>query len=443
MQQLDNATMHNREVETQILAAMLYDNSCIKPVLGIIKPSDFFFEDSKFIAKACINLARKSQPADPITIYAELERGGKVDAIGGKTRIVEIFAAYHTSANVIYHALELKRLSENRKVMGFAREIVSGNEPPTVQNLHDKSKTLADESATLHDTDTALNHYDNFIENLHNVQPRISTGFSTIDKKIGGLSVPSVAVIGAYSSTGKTAFSLNIAAHQDAPVVFFSLEMSAGKIIERLSAAELEINYGKIQNRNLDHLEFQEISSLAQRLKAKKFHIFDNVRYIEQQESIVSSIKPKLVVIDYLQLARTHYRAESKRLEIDYMSQFYHAMSKQNDCVIILLSQLSRPAKGLKIHSPTMSDLKESGGIENDADYAGILHRPYVLNKNSTDVREEDGYLLLDKNRYGGTGKIDLHFAGKYQRFSEVDILDKKYAPRWRMNDNEWNGLSG
>ena len=429
MSHMTHTERHNHEVETAVLAAFMCDWGYVRDALDLLKPNDFYFEKNKYVAQACYRLAKKSVPVDIVTLMSELTESGNLLKAGGYERIYEISSSYYTSANVMHHAREVKRLSEARNVVDFANKIVRGEASPTVHTLREAADKMG-KPAALANTGEAMKHYDDFDDGLDTVQPSISTGFHTLDKKAGGFATPSVAVLGAYSSTGKTAFALNVAAHQDEPVVFFSLEMGAAKIIERLASAQLNINYNKFRTRGFEAGEREEILGFTKSMRGRGMYIFDNVYFAEQMVNVVSSIRPKLVVVDYLQLVRTHHRAD-KRLEIDHVSQLFQKMSKECNCSVILLSQFARPNKGLKKYVPNMNDLKESGGIENDADYVCILHRPYVLNKHDKSIREEDGYLLLDKNRYGETGKFDLEFVGKYQKFYEVDKrLEGKYSSK-------------
>ena len=410
---------YNAEVEVAVLSSLIHDCACIPDVLAFIKPDDFFHEQNRWMAGACFSLSQKGIPVDVMTLMAELEQNGALSRAGGMERVLEVSSLFLTSANVGHHAQELKRLSEARKVIKFAESIIKGETEANADTLLHKAGEIAKASPL--GLDDGLGHYEKFAGRLHVKKPCIRAGFERLDNVTGGFAIPSVAVIGAYSSVGKTAFTLNIAMNQDKPVAFFSLEMNADKLIERLISASLKIPYGKIQRRDIAYDEAKDINWLMDDLQERKFAIFDDAYYVEQHEAALARLKPSLAVIDYLQLVRTHHKAENRRALTDHVSQTYQAMAKRHDCVIILLSQFSRPQKAAKKHRPTMSDLKESGGIENDADYVCILHRDYVLQKGSKDIREEDGYLLVDKNRYGTTGKIKLEFIGKYQQFHEVE----------------------
>ena len=427
---------YNPEAETAVLSSLIHDNSCIPEVLAYLKPDDFFFEPNRHMAGACFSLAEKNMPVDIVTLMSELEQAKTLNKAGGVERVFEVSAMFLTSANVGYYAQELKRLSEARKVVKFAESIIKGETEATAETLMRNADELIKASPL--SMDDGLGHYEAFSANLHDKKPSLETGFAKLDNVTGGLAIPSVAVIGAYSSVGKTAFTLNIAMNQKLPVVFISLEMNANKLIERLISAHLEIPYGKVQRRDIVFDEAKDIGWLMEYLRERKFAMFYDAYYIEQHEAIIARLKPSLVVVDYLQLVRSHHKSENRRALTDHVSQTYQAMAKRHNCVIILLSQFSRPLKATKKHRPTMSDLKESGGIENDADYVCILHRDYVLQKGSKDIREEDGYLLIDKNRYGMTGEIKLEFIGKYQQFREVDFQGDGLAYVDGGNDDEF-----
>lgn len=427
---------YNAEVEIAVLSSLIHDCACIPEVLAYIEPGDFFHEQNRWMAGACFSLSQKGIPVDLVTLMAELEQNGALGRAGGVDRVYEVSSMFLTSANVGYHAQELKRLSQARKVVKLAESVIRGETEAAAETLMQKAEGIAKASPL--NMDDGLGHYETFNANLHSKKRGLRTGFENLDRVTGGLAMPSVTVIGAYSSTGKTAFALNVAMNHGENIAFFSLEMNVDKIIERLVSSRLRIPYGKVQRRDISFDEAKDIEWLMSDLRKRKFAIFDNAYYVEQHESAVARLKPSLVMVDYLQLVRSHHKAENRRALTDHVSHSYQAMAKRHNCVIVLLSQFSRPQKAAKKHRPTMSDLKESGGIENDADYVCILHRDYVLQKGSKDIREEDGYLLVDKNRYGMTGEIRLEFTGKYQQFHEVEYQGDGLAYVDGGNDDDF-----
>ena len=263
---------------------------------------------------------------------------------------------------------------------------------------------------------------DAFVAELNKRKATLMTGFGNIDKVTGGIRKSTVFIIGARPSTGKTTFALNIAANQitdpTKKVMFFSLEMSSEMIYERLMAAQNKIEYEKFSRNGLSEDEINLIATQSKKLKeSERFFVIDDVYNVEQICNMISENKPSLAVVDFMQIISAVGKFENVRSRIDYISSLFKRTAKTTGCVIIVLSQLSRMGK----EAPTMSDLKESGGLEQDGDYIALLHRPYVLNKNENECIPEDTQLLLDKNKFGRTGKIDLWFDLKHQKFYERD----------------------
>lgn len=256
---------------------------------------------------------------------------------------------------------------------------------------------------------------DDFITGIGIKKPRILTGFSDIDRLTGGLRIPSVSIIGAAPSTGKTALALNMAIRQNCPVLIFSLEMSYDMIVERLVSNLMSIDYNLFSTQEFTEDDLKRVKLCAEDLKKRSIYIYDEVYDIEGQAAIINSIKPSLVVVDYIQKVQTKKRTENRRNEVDYISGQYKQLATHNNCHIMLLSQISRLDRDL----PTMSSLKESGALEADGDYVMLLHRPYVMKKELGNP--DEAYLLIDKNKFGGTGKVGLRFEGKYQRFLLFD----------------------
>jgi len=411
---------HSIEAEQSVLASVLLDNKCLPLVTSILSAKDFYSPGHIEIYDAMAELQNNNIPVDIVMLREELVRKGMFDQIGGMEYLAVLAASNYTSAHVKYHAQEVKRHSESRQMIKSVLDLLQKPEGFTTDDLKKSAQEAENNQYIKSYAEKSMQSLDDFKLNLRNKKQRILTGFKTFDSITGGLRVPSVAMIGAYPSVGKTAFSLNVAANQNEPVVFFSLEMSTEMIYERLASAMLKIDYNLFTTQQLTDSQYGSIEAFTGTLKQKPFHVYDDEYYIEQQAAIIANLKPCLAVVDYIQKVKTHQRTDARRHEIDYISGMYKQIAKQNNCVILLLSQLSRgiggPAK------PTMSNLKESGALEADGDYVGILHRPYVLQKDKlSEIRPEDGYILIDKNKFGNTGQIDLYFSGKHQQFYEVE----------------------
>lgn len=260
-----------------------------------------------------------------------------------------------------------------------------------------------------------------FAEDLYDENTlRIYTGFGKLDKVMGGLRMGTLSYIGARPSTGKTAFALNIIRNQtktDNRVLMFSLEMSSTQILERMTSDIANVDYERINTRQLTNDEKIDLIITSDKLCCERLYISDNVYTVEAMEKVIYDYKPHLVVIDFMQFVRTAKNFASRRNEIDYISSEFKRIARQQKCHIMVLSQLSRDG----CEAPSMKSLKESGALEQDGDYIILLHRPYVLDKNESEHPPEETLVKLDKNKYGRTGILDMRFHGKNQRFLEVE----------------------
>ena len=255
---------------------------------------------------------------------------------------------------------------------------------------------------------------------------RIKTGFKILDDMLnGGMIRGTVGTIGARPSVGKTTFAVNIAENNpDKKILFFSLEMTYRMVYDKLIASVAHIDYKNAVNHDVG---FDTVKAVLE--KHKNFTVIDNVATAEEMTEIIRRIKPDIVFIDYIQIVYTKKQYDVIRQRIDYISQLLKRTAKQMNCCIICLSQLARSAK----EEPTMSALKESGGLEQDSDYIILLKRPYVLDKSNKDILPSDTTVKVDKNKFGSTGEIKYYFEGKYQRFTE----NEEPIGHIKKNDNE------
>ena len=274
--------------------------------------------------------------------------------------------------------------------------------------------------------DFSLNPIQKYLDEYEKPTERIQTGFKILDDMLnGGMIRGTVGSIGARPSVGKTTLAVNITENNpDKTVLFFSLEMSCRMVYDKLVASVGNIDYKNAVNHDVG---FDTVKAVLH--KYKNFIVVDNVTTAEEMTEIIRRIKPDIVFIDYIQIVYTKKQYDVIRQRIDYISQLLKRTAKQMNCCIICLSQLARSAK----EEPTMSALKESGGLEQDSDYIILLKRPYVLDKSNKDILPSDTTVKVDKNKFGSTGEIKYYFEGKYQRFTE----NEEPIGHIKKNDNE------
>ena len=260
--------------------------------------------------------------------------------------------------------------------------------------------------------------FESYRKNYHKVTPKFQTGFPKTDNLLnGGIRQGSIMTVGARPSTGKTTFAINILkafTNTDYKIILFSLEMVAEMIWDRIISDVMDIDYHKAQNHNLTDEQLQEMELVGQAYN--NLNIIDNISDIERMIGRVYADKPTLCIIDYMQIISSQKDFKDNRQRIDHISRLIKKCAKETKCTFIVLSQVTRAGKD----EPTMSDLKESGALEQDSDYVLLLHRPYVQDK-SDNISPEETKVKIDKNKFGNTGVIDFRFDGRHQRFTEKE----------------------
>ena len=407
------------EIERAVIGEILTFDVLHEKVL-LLEPSDFSYDEHKVICKTMIGQAVAGNKYDFMTVANECGASyrNEIQACIQLAVSIELFEE---------HFRLLKEMASRRRLIsGFENLKFDGN-----VSISSVQKMLDDESSKRLNNDIKKandENIENFLSGLNKTKGSLMTGFGTIDNVIGGIRKSTVFIVGARPYTGKTTFALNIAANQisepDKKVMFFSLEMSSEMIYERLIAAQNGIEYEKFSRNTLTEDELIIIKTETDKIKADgKFFVIDDVYNVEQICNLITENKIDLAVVDFMQIISAVGKFENVRGRIDYISSLFKRTAKSSGCVIVVLSQLSRIGKD----APTMSDLKESGGLEQDGDYIALLHRPYVLNKGDSSIQPEETQLLLDKNKFGRTGKVDLWFDLKHQKFYE---LDERYESR-------------
>lgn len=405
-------SVNSCEIELSVVGCLLLWYDELKHRITEISEDDFYYPEGKAIFAAIRNNFEKGVENVDIALISSLLPDGL------KGFLCE--AASYPSTSVYFgeYLMRLKELSASRRIKNRLSSLVASQNPINIHDLQSIVDSESDNVFIKSYIDKSKATLQDFIDNVGLPKQRIKLGFPTLDKVIGGLRIPSVMMLGAYPSVGKTAFALNVASNQDKPVVFFSLEMSSEMIYERLTSANKKIDYNLFSAQKFTSVQKREISQMCTELKNNQFYVFDDIYDVEGHSAVIANIKPCLVIVDYIQKVRTSKKTDNRRSEIDYISGMYKQIAKHNKCAIMLLSQISRVDR----NEPNMSSLKESGALEADGDYVGILHRPYVTNKDNPEITPEQAYILIDKNKFGNTGKLELYFKGEYQRFYETKL---------------------
>lgn len=401
------------DAETGIIGSLVIDFERCEKVFSSVSPDDFQIKELGEIF-AAFRANREKICKDTVYLW---------ECLTPKLRDVALEAAEMlTSVSMIDDYAQIVRANAQKERVreSLTRIIMNAGD-----NILSETKSLIECEEKLAEDNgyqTSINDsLKSFIEELYSENElRIFTGFEKLDRALGGLRMKTISYIGARPSTGKTAFALNILKRQECRCLLFSLEMSAPQIYERLASDICSINYGLINKRNLTDIQKADMVTAVSTVTGDdNLYINDHTYAVEAMEPIIQQYKPRLVIVDFMQFIKTNRKFLNRRNEIDYISGELKRIARQNNCHIMILSQLTRAGK----ERPTMSDLKESGALEQDGDYIILLHRPYVLDK--TDDNPEYTEITIDKNKYGQTGMTKMCFQGEYQRFV---ALEERYG---------------
>lgn len=400
---------YNTNIEMPVIGCLIMFYNEFAEYIPQLETADFVYCRELFnILKAEYENGNKTDSSIILSKCAERGLGGEAYACG---------QAVITSQNFKSYFDELKRVSFQRRLKG---KLGSLSMSIGDISLEDVVKIIDDEDGKFSSgfLTKAQENLKEYRKNIGVDKERIFTGFPTLDKTLGGLRLPSVSYIGARPSTGKTTFALNIMANQESRrVLFFSLEMSAEMIYERMASNALMIDYNLFSLQKTSSYHNEQINEYINEFeKAGNLFVLDDVYSIEGISAAVTEIKPDLVIIDYVQKITTTRQMFNLREQMEYVSGELKRIAKFGSCHVMALSQIARQGKD----APTMSDLKESGALEADGDYIMLLHRPYVVDKANKENRPEDAQVLLDKNKFGRTGMVDMYFDGVHQRFKEI-----------------------
>ena len=437
MEDVTRIPPHSVESEQSILGSILLDKDAIITVSETIRPSDFYKEAHKIIYECMLKLSNKNEPIDLITLTEELKKQGHLDDVGGISYITSLSTIVPTTSNVKYYADIVKEKSVLRQLIKASNDIINlgyENSVKVEEVLERAEKRIFDISQEKASDDfksineVLVDAYD-MIEKLYTNKSDvtgITTGFKDLNKKINGLQRTDLILIAARPAMGKTAFSLNLvqnaALKGDASVAVFSLEMSKDQLVQRMLAAQSHVELKNIKTGTLDENDWPRIIDAMAVLSNASIHIDDTPGIkISELRSKCRKLKIEkgldLILIDYLQLMEGEGNNESRQQEIAKISRSLKIIAKELNCPVVALSQLSRAPEQRADHRPMLSDLRESGSIEQDADIVMFLYRDEYYHPDSES--KNIGEVLIAKNRHGETGSVELVWLGEVQKFAD------------------------
>ena len=429
---------HDDVAEQSVLGGMLLSKDAIADVVESLRASDFYKPAHETIYEAILSLYGHGSPADAITVADELKKRGELTRVGGAAYLHTLIASVPTAANAQYYAEIVKEHAIMRRLIEAGTKIAQlgyANETE-VDTLVDQAQA---EIYAVTDGN-AKEDYVSFSEALEATMREIDansnrpdgvygvpTDFIELDELTGGLHGGQMIVIAARPGVGKSTLALDIARsaaiHHHMATVFFSLEMSRTELAMRVLSAEGKISMGRLKKGDLDTEGWTNLATLQGRIDSAPLFIDDSpnmtlmeirakCRRLKQRNDL------KLVVLDYLQLMSSGKKVESRQQEVSEFSRSLKLLAKELDVPVIALSQLNRGSEQRTDKRPMVSDLRESGSIEQDADMVILLHREDMYNPDSDRVGEAD--MIIAKHRGGPTRTIPLAFSGKYSRFNNM-----------------------
>ena len=428
---------HDIEAEQAVIGSMLTDSDAVMAAVEKLREESFYREDNKLIFEAIVNLYNRSEPVDLVTVKDELSSMGNFEKVGGFEYLAILQDKVPTTANVQKYIDIVEEKATLRKLIKTANEIIDLGYNPTedvedimagaekkifdiIQNKNQKSYTPIKD--VLIESFTKL-------EELYNQKSKITgvpTGFVDLDDKTAGLHGSDLILIAARPAMGKTAFALNIAANaairSNTPVAIFNLEMSKDQLVNRILCIEAMVDSNKIMTGKLEEDDWSKLASVVGPISDSGIYI-DDTPGISIMEIRTKCRKLKmeknigLIVIDYIQLIQgsNNRKNGSREQEIAEISRSLKILAKELNVPVIALSQLSRAVEQRPDHRPMLSDLRESGSIEQDADIVMFLYRDDYYNPDSEE--KDISEVIIAKHRAGSTGTVKLLWMGNYTKF--------------------------
>ena len=433
---------HNLEAEQAVLGSMLIDPDCIKDVMDKLRPDDFYLQKNREIFETIYSMFIYSKPIDGLTVAGEMQRNGTYDEATTRDYLVQIMEITPTSANVMEYVEIVRDRALLRAVGNAAGEItalVQGGEGGASEVLEAaeqkiyavrrgrSSENMYPISAVLRDV---LDYLSELSAEEGRTLPGLSTGFSVIDNKTSGLNRSDLVLLAARPGMGKTSMALNIALNvakaSGSTVAVFSLEMSREQLVTRILSNQAMIENQRLMTGNLRESDWESIAEASMVLSGLNILIDDNpMLSVADMNAKCRRIDGLgLVVIDYLQLMTSaggsqSYRNENRQQVVSDISRSLKIMAKELEVPVLCLSQLTRANEKRDDKRPMLSDLRESGAIEQDADIVMFLYRDDYYNEDSE--KRNIAECIIAKNRHGETGKVELAWSPQYTTFSTLD----------------------
>lgn len=440
---------HNEEAEKAVLGALLTDGSstgiAVDTVTSIVQRDDFYRDTHRIIYDAILSLVYANKTIDFITLSEELERRKKLDTVGGIAYITSL-ANEATGYNIEEHARIISEKAQMRRLIDAGNKIVgmtyAGEEEPSEimnraeQMILDVGGQTRSESSFSPIGEAVLSSIErlNLLQQQDGVLTGVPTGFRDVDHIFNGLQKSDLILVAARPAMGKTAFTLNIAQNvamlNNLTVAFFSLEMGIEQLVRRILASVSGVNSSKLTRADMDNEDWARVIKAAEEMSQSKLFIDDTPGLtVQDMRAKLRRLKVEhgldLVIVDYIQLMQGRNggrNSENRQQEVSEISRNLKLIAREFNVPLIALSQLSRSVESRPDKRPVLSDLRESGSLEQDADIVIFLYRDKYYDENSE--KGDNAEILIRKHRNGSVGTVELQFVGELTRFRDVEYRD-------------------
>ena len=425
--------------EQAVLGSMLVDKDAVVSAIEVLKEKDFYREDNKEIYAAMYELYNSGKNIDMITVKDQLTLRGTLEKVGNIEYLSSLIDIVPTTSNIENYVKIVEAKSTTRNMIKTANDILkmgySGTEE--VDTIIEEAEKKIFDVLQNRNSQSYSPIKEILIESFENLEllsqnkgklSGIESGFTDLDNKISGLNAGNLIIVAARPAMGKSAFVLNIASyvagHNNIPTLIFSLEMSKAEMVNRILASEGEVDSMKIKNGNLESDDWLKLGEASSRLSEIPLYIDDKagLTAAELRSKCRKAQLEKgigLIIIDYLQLMEGPGKSNvSRQQEISDISRSLKILAKELKVPVIALSQLSRATEGRDNKKPILSDLRESGAIEQDADIVMFIHREEYYNPDTE--KKNMAEIIIAKNRSGSTGSVDLAWFGNYTKFANI-----------------------
>lgn len=426
--------------ESAVLSAMMIDNNSVAKVLELVKENHFYKTAHRLIFSAICDLFEKNIEVDIITLIHKLDEKNDLDKVGGKIYINELSDVVLSSANVEFHAQIVLEKALLRDLITTSNQIIKNcyNPEGPISDIVDRAEQEIFKIAEMPNNRSFVRVSSIIPEALQNIEEvaktrksvlGVGSGFDALDKKLGGFRKGQLVIVAARPAMGKTSFALNIAfnaVYQNMKVGVFTLEMASEELLLRLFSSHSEVSMETmIKGYGMDQAKILRITQVADVLGGKDLYI-DDTGAVTVMDIRAKSRRLKaelkgldLIIIDYIQIMSSKKSIDNRQQEIAEISRALKILAKELEIPIIALSQLNRGLESRTDKRPMLSDLRESGAIEQDADIVMFIYRDEYYNKDS----EKPGIaeIIIGKNRHGATGTVELRFKSEFTKFEDIE----------------------